>query len=65
MKSLYGLVAASLIATRLVACGNGVPTISRGVRGPEALAFAKSGNLYVANVSNNTVTVLSSMKGLR
>ena len=31
-------------------------TISKGVTGPEALAFDSSGNLYVANYTNNTVT---------
>ncbi len=31
-------------------------TISKGMSGPEALAFDGSGNLYVANYTNNTVT---------
>jgi hypothetical protein len=31
-------------------------TISKGVKGPRALAFDGSGNLYIANFTNNTVT---------
>lgn len=32
-------------------------TISQGINGPEALAFDRSGDLYVANYNGNTVTV--------
>jgi YVTN family beta-propeller protein len=31
-------------------------TISQGVNAPDALAFGRTGNLFVANTGNNSVT---------